>query len=272
AEPKVDGWRPAAATTKDPKYALSELAYQRILASVIEGRFPVGSKLPAETDLARELGICRPVLRAALVRLRADGILASRQGSGNFVIRQPHQTVLRFAPLSRLTDIQDCFKFRIGIEGEAAYFAALNHDARDLAAIDVAFEELEVAAETGHVGVDADFRFHLRIAQASGNPYFVSALDAIREQIVFGISLTRRLSLRRSLTRLRQVQDEHHAIRETIRRREVDHARTMMREHLEKARRRVYEGDLEPEAPFDTRAADSPLDDPGAIRARPDRR
>jgi DNA-binding FadR family transcriptional regulator len=225
-------------------YSMSEMAYQTILTRVIDGIYPVNSKLPSEHDLAGELKVSRPVLRAALVRLKVDGVLVSRQGSGNFVIRQPHPSVLLFASLARVSDIQDCFKFRVGLEGEAAFHAALNRDEAQLRDIRQAFADLDHIVGAKALGVDADFAFHLAVARASGNPYFVAALEAIRDDVAYGMSLTRQLSLRRSGPRLALVQKEHGAIVEAIAAGRGETARVAMRDHLEAARRRVFEGDL----------------------------
>jgi GntR family transcriptional regulator, transcriptional repressor for pyruvate dehydrogenase complex len=232
------------ASANEP-YSLSEMAYQCIVSAVIDGRFPVDSKLPSEIELSRQLGISRPVLRAALIRLRQDGLLTSRQGSGNFVLRQPHPTVLLFAPLSRLSDVQDCFKFRIAIEGEAAFYAALNPDPAPRVEFEKFYAELEAATEMGEAAVDADVSLHLKIAMASKNSYLTVALEAVREKIAFGISITRRLSLRRSRTRLSLVQKEHRAVLDCILCGNAEGARTEMRAHLENARRRLFEGDLQ---------------------------
>jgi DNA-binding FadR family transcriptional regulator len=229
---------------ENDSYYLSDMVYEKLIAAVISGKYAVNSRLPPEIELAREIDVSRPVLRIALQRLRDDGILKSRRGSGNFVIRQPHQTVLQLVQLSQIPDIQNCFKFRIGVEGEAAYYAAINRNATFLDKIDRALAGLDEAAVRNTSGVDADFEFHVSVAQASGNPYFVSSLAAIRDQFIFGISVTHNLSLRRTKKRLSLVQAEHQAIRETIARSDPDQARLVMREHLENARRRLFEGDL----------------------------
>lgn len=225
-------------------YSLAEMAYQKILAKVIAGTFAERTRLPSETKLALELGMSRPVLRIALARLKADGILASRQGSGNFVVRQPHATVLSFAPLNSITDVQDCFKFRIGVEGDAAYYAAVNLDDASRQSIEAAYKNLKSAADHEDSGVNADSEFHIQIAKASGNPYFLSSLQAIRNQIEYGVGLTRQLSLRRSKGRYRQVEEEHRLIRKCVFERDADRSRTAMRAHLEAARRRLFEGDI----------------------------
>jgi DNA-binding FadR family transcriptional regulator len=232
------------ANPENDSYNLSDMVYEKLIAAVISGKFAVNSKLPPEIELAREIDVSRPVLRIALQRLRDDGILKSRRGSGNFVIRQPHQTVLQLVQLSQIPDIQNCFKFRIAVEGEAAYYAAINRNNTLLERIDGALSGLDEAAVHNTSGVDVDFEFHMSIAQASGNPYFVSSLAAIRDQFMFGISVTHNLSLRRTKKRLSLVQAEHQAIRETIARSDPEQARLAMRQHLENARRRLFEGDL----------------------------
>jgi DNA-binding transcriptional MocR family regulator len=53
-----------------------------IRLQVLDGRLPVGSRLPAERELAQALGVSRTLIRAVLERLRDDHILSSRQGAG----------------------------------------------------------------------------------------------------------------------------------------------------------------------------------------------
>ncbi len=231
--------------SRNGSYSMGDMTYQALLERIISGHYQANSKLPPEIDLATELGVSRPVLREALQRLKSDGVLASRQGSGNFVIRQPHPTVLHFASLSRVRDIQDCFKFRVSVEGEAAFHAAEAHDPQTLQEIRSAFAALQRAVESRELGVALDFNFHFAVACATGNAYFSSTLEAMKEEIIYSITLTRQLSLRRSLPRLLLVQNEHRAIMQAIEERRPDEARRCMREHLEAARRRVFEGDLE---------------------------
>lgn len=54
-------------------------------AEVLDGRVVVGDRLPAERQLAADLGVSRATVSAALGVLRAEGYLASRQGSGTVV-------------------------------------------------------------------------------------------------------------------------------------------------------------------------------------------
>ena len=226
---------------------LSAGIYERLFELIVAGEFPVNTRLPSETELARRFGASRPIVREALARLRDDGVIVSRQGSGSYVKRRPDQAVLQFVPVSSIADIQRCFEFRVGIEGAAAALAAARREDEDLARISAAFEELEGCIRSGELGVDADEHFHRAIAQATHNPYHVSVQASLRPHIAFGMTLTRNLSLRRASERLRLVQDEHFAIMTAIERGEPEAASAAMETHIDNARRRMFEGAPEQE-------------------------
>lgn len=60
--------------------------------AVLDGDVPIGTRLPAERTLASTLAVSRSTVVAAYDRLRSEGLLASRQGSGTFVaagLRRP---------------------------------------------------------------------------------------------------------------------------------------------------------------------------------------
>jgi GntR family transcriptional repressor for pyruvate dehydrogenase complex len=231
--------RPAAAGSEAK---LSAGIYERLFERIVAGEFPVNARLPSETELARRFGASRPVVREALARLRDDGLIVSRQGSGSYVKRRPDQAVLQFVPVGSIADIQRCFEFRVGLEGAAAALAATRWEDQDLAEIKAAFDELEVCITSGQLGVDADEHFHRAIAEATHNQYHFSVQVSLQPHIAFGMTLTRNLSLRRAAERLRLVQDEHLAVLEAIESRDAREARAAMETHIENARRRMFEG------------------------------
>jgi GntR family transcriptional regulator, transcriptional repressor for pyruvate dehydrogenase complex len=225
----------------DLEAKLSAGIYEQLFERIVGGEFPVNARLPSETELARRFGASRPVVREALARLRDDGLIVSRQGSGSYVKRRPDQAVLQFVPVGSIADIQRCFEFRTGLEGAAAALAATRWEPKDLAAIKDAYAELEACIEAGRLGVEADERFHRAVAEATHNPYHMSVQTSLQPHIAFGMTLTRNLSLR-AAQRLRTVQDEHRAILEAIEDRDPDGARAAMQAHIENARRRMFEG------------------------------
>ena len=223
---------------------LSDRVYDYVLGQIIVGIFPVNSRLPPETKLADQLGISRPVVREALLRLRDDGLIASRQGAGSFVMRRPAPDICDFAPLTSIADIQRCFIFRIAVEGEAAALAARDHDSEGLRRIRDALELLDriVEQDTGTLGAEEDMAFHRTIAEATGNRFFVETLVALKPQIVVGVNINRNLSLIQPRNRILGGQHEHRLVFEAIAARDEAGARDAMRQHIENARKRVFEG------------------------------
>ena len=74
--------------TLDTSLNLTERVAQLLREKVDRGDFAVGTKLPAEGKMAQQLGVSRTVVREAVSRLKSDGLLESRQGSGVFVLSQ----------------------------------------------------------------------------------------------------------------------------------------------------------------------------------------
>ena len=228
------------AEDREPK--LSHQVYERIFERIVSGEYPESARLPSESDLSRRFGASRPIVREALARLRDDGLIVSRQGSGSYVQRRPDAAVLRFVPVGSVADIQRCFEFRVGLEGAAAALAADRWGDEDLSEIKAALLDLESCIREGRLGVEADARFHRAIAQATHNPFHMSVQRSLEPHVAFGMNLARNLSLLRPAARLRIVQREHEIIVEAIEARDATRARNAMEAHVENARRRVFEG------------------------------
>jgi DNA-binding FadR family transcriptional regulator len=232
----------SAAHPASSERSLSDQAYESVLAMIVEGAFPEGQKLPTEHALSEQLKVSRPILRRALKQLREDGVIVSRQGSGSFVQRRPEGVMLDFAPVGSIADIQRTFEFRAAIEGEAAHIAAQRRTNDDLARMKEALDELDRCVQSGNLGVDADELFHVAVCAASDNKYFLAARNSMKSNILTGMNLTRSLSLTKTAARLELVQREHHAIYDAMVAGDAAAARTAMRDHVNNARQRVFEG------------------------------
>ncbi|MBN3854185.1 MULTISPECIES: FadR/GntR family transcriptional regulator [unclassified Paraburkholderia] len=214
--------------------------YSDILNRIIEGEYKEGERLPTEHMLAERFATSRPTVREALAQLRADGIIATRHGSGTTVMRRPDPDVRRFAPLETLSDIRRCYEYRVVVEAGAAALAAQKADDADLSAIRREWDNLQTIIETSGIGAKDDFAFHMAIARASKNQFFITALSGIQEQMVFSMNLSRNLSLVKSIERQRIVQQEHLEVLEAIQARDVARASQAMRDHLEHAVNRMF--------------------------------
>lgn len=60
----------------------TETVFEKLLADIVGGTYPAGARLPAERDLAKQLGASRPTLREALRRLGEWNLVKPRRGSG----------------------------------------------------------------------------------------------------------------------------------------------------------------------------------------------
>lgn len=242
--------RPPLKTESSPSEQSSRFAdrvYEQILEDIVSGQSAIGDRLPSEDQLAKEHSVSRPVIREALSRLQADGVVITRKGAGTFVQRQPGREFLRLAPIGGIADLMRCFEFRIAVEGEAAYLAAQRRTDEHIAAIRAAFDRLNEANAASELGVKEDIELHVAIARASRNQMFLQTLDALAVHVFNGMNVTRSLSLTRSQKRLRVVQEEHLRIIEAIFASDGDLARSTMRQHIDNARHRALGDSVEPD-------------------------
>jgi len=220
--------------------SLADRVYRELLAQIIQGDLQEGDRLSTEQALSEQYKTSRPTVREALSRLRADGIITSRQGAGTFVTRRPDPDLPRFMPLESLSDVRRCIEFRIVIEGGAAALAAEMADDADLQLIQNELARLQTAVNSHALGVQEDFDFHMAIARASKNQFFVSVIASIQQHVTFGMNLLRNFSLSKSQERLLGVQAEHVAVVEAIARRDAAAAEAAMRKHLENTKSRMF--------------------------------
>ncbi len=64
-----------------------DAVFETLLKNIVGGAYPAGTRLPAERELARQLGASRPTLREALRRLGEWNLVEPRRGSGVVVRR-----------------------------------------------------------------------------------------------------------------------------------------------------------------------------------------
>lgn len=232
--------RPAGASSP-----LAQHVFQALRAQITAGRLQAGHKLPSEHELAATYLVSRPIVREALRQLRELGLIHSRRGAGSFVVAQPEAETQRasigFAPVETIADIQRCYDYRLTIEPDHAYWAALRRDRRALEDISGALDLMRDATVAHLHREDADCAFHLAIARATNNHYYVSSMAALKDHIAVGMKFHGH-SLTGAPAGLEAVFSEHRAIFEAIRAQDPEMARNLMRQHLQGSRDRVFEG------------------------------
>lgn len=219
--------------------SLSDAVFDRIQKAIKSGAYGVDERLPTEHALAAEFQVSRPVVRDALQRLRDQGLIYSRRGAGSFVREQGIREPLGFGQMENLSDLEHCYDFRLTIEPEAAAMAAARRSDEALLRIRTALSLLRDATNRQAHRADADFMFHHAIAQASGNPYFATAMQALEDHIAVGMRF-HGLSLKSTSHGLEHVFAEHTAIHQAIQNRDADQARDLMHQHLLGSRNRLF--------------------------------
>lgn len=216
---------------------LSDTVAADLETRILEGSLRPGDRLPAERELAVELGISRPSLREAIQKLVAKGLLASRQGGGTYVTDRleapfvdPWQGMLDDHPAIQT----DMLEFRHMLESQAAFFAAERATDADIARLDAAFEELtrHYQANDLPAGIKADVTFHQVVAECSHN-VMIGHLTASLLRVIHGHISRNIEQLHGRPSRWIQLQSQHQAIWRGIRDHQPEQAAAAARRHIE---------------------------------------
>jgi GntR family transcriptional regulator, transcriptional repressor for pyruvate dehydrogenase complex len=182
-----------------------EETVERLGTAVRMGILPAGSQLPAERDLADQLGISRSTLRQALTTLVQSGHLVSLRGrsGGTFVTESPPLAEREGKPLG------------------AAAWAVLDYRVAMLV------EKMVGAADFDDYR-RADIRFHIGVAEAARSPRLVMAMTEVQGQMSDLITL-----IAHPEQVLAHSNEQHRRLVYLLRRREGSRAVRLMREHIE---------------------------------------
>jgi DNA-binding FadR family transcriptional regulator len=230
---------------KIPARAMSEQVAQQLLKQIEVGSFRSTGKLPTEAALAQEFGVSRTVIREAISRLRNEGVVQARQGSGVFINQHAGIRPLRidYDEAVDAKSLPHLLAVRRAIEAEVAAEAARRRTDADMEAIDKALRQIDEAAADGRDGVAEDIAFHRAIAAVTGNPYFLKTLDFLNQYLEAGMKVTRRNEATREDFSW-QVRDEHAAIVAAIREGDPLAARNAASTHMYNAARRLAEAGI----------------------------
>lgn len=233
------------ATTSDPSASQGKTLVVQVTdalrSQIAKGRFRTGDRLPSEAQLTQEFGVSRTVVREAIAALRSDGLVEARQGAGVFLLEQatPERRPFQNVDLARVSSLIEMLELRTAVEGDAAALAALRRSPGQEGKIIEAFDAFRSCAAAGQPTAEADFAFHVAIAEATNNPRFREFLEVLGPALI-----PRRAILGGGeeaalpTEELGRLVDEHEAILVAIQNGEEDAARAAMRAHLKKSQTR----------------------------------
>lgn len=224
--------------------ATAEQVVEQIRSLITNGELRPGDRLPAERELAKQLGISRPSIRAGLRMLVARGVLRARHGSGTYVADGPPS--LDSDQLSLLAELHgftfdQMYEARQVLEVQAAGLAAERATPEHLAAISEEVAEMYSTLEDPQQYLIHDIKFHRAIAAASANPILATLVEMV-SAVMYG---QRRDTIGRAHD-FKESAEMHQRVYRAIRARQPDEARAAMHEHLALAHKayRTEEGKL----------------------------
>lgn len=230
-------------TNKHPLAPIEPRRLYRHIADAISrhidaGDFPPGSLLPAERDLAQQLGVSRASVREGLIALEVQGRVSVRVGNGVTVLPPPsaeQKAALAAMPASDWPEVGplDVVEARRLIESETAAMAAARVSDADLLELEATLERMERVHLDGETHSPEDRRFHLQIAGFSGNQALVQVVATLWDQRRSKLFETfEEHFVTQSL--FEHTNEDHRRILDALRSRDPKAARHAMKAHLDR--------------------------------------
>lgn len=204
------------------KGSLVETAIESLRAAIESDQWPVGTRLPIESELSDALGISRNTIREAVRVLVHVGMLETRQGDGTYVRsnRDAGET-LRRIDRSKLAEQ---LEVRIMLETEAARLAATRRTDADLKVMSDALDARAAAGNSLNDRISHDEWFHHALVRASHNTALIELYDYFSHAVSQTIERTERDD-----DIPEPSQEDHELLLAAIRRKDADKAEALSR-------------------------------------------
>jgi GntR family transcriptional repressor for pyruvate dehydrogenase complex len=203
----------------------------RLLGMVRTGNLKPGDRLPSERELAELFDVSRPTIREAIKALTMLGVLRTRHGGGIFV--SPLEAADLLGPLTFFLSLRDVevdhlYDARALIEGEIAARAACRASEADANELEALIAQQEGVVDNPVAYRDVDRRFHMRLAEISGNPFLARTAESL---FTLGEEF-RKIASETTAVISGSVRD-HKRIVVALRARDAEAARSAMRDHMQ---------------------------------------
>jgi len=205
-----------------------EETVERLGTAIRLGLLTAGSQLPAERDLADQLGISRSTLRQALTTLVQSGLLVSQRGraGGTFVSEQLPLVERDDEPLDQRA--WAALDYRVAVECGAAILAAERAEKEALDRLESLVEKMAGELDAFGEYRRADIRFHLGVAEAAHSPRLLEAMTEVQGQMTDLIA-----AIAHPEEVLGRSNDQHRKLIKALRKGDPAGAARLMREHIE---------------------------------------
>ncbi len=207
-----------------------------ILGDIKTGNLKPGDRLPSISRMAEIHQVSSASIREALNSLRVMGVIEVKHGQGSFVNeRIPLDLNHTFEIITR-KDIEDLLDLRKIIEVGCARAASEKSGKEQIDQMEYALEKMQTAVENNELGEEADYEFHMAIAEATDNRMLVNLLEEVSETMLETMKETRRIWLYEGEKSIKKIYEEHKLIFEAVKNRDADAAATHMFNHLQEVK------------------------------------
>ena len=212
---------------------ISDQVFDQLRELIFREEFKPGEQLMPERELAEALGVSRTSIRNAINKLVVMGLLEQKQGQGTFV-KKPElrpRNPLEVAMQPEDATLAHLLEFRMGMECNAAYWAARRAVDKDLHFLEKSIAEMKVEVASGGLGTEADVAFHMAIAYATQNPIHVQLMRQFYDYLFVGIK-ENLAYLYEDMANIEIIMKQHKAIFEAIAAHQPEQAYDAMNRHI----------------------------------------
>lgn len=162
--------------------SVTDAAIDRIRELILSGELSPGDRLPAEQELAAQLGLSRNSLREAISALARARVLDVRRGDGTYVTSLEADLLLgglSFAiDLLQDSTLLEIFEVRRLLEPAATALAAMRASGDEIDVLRKSLDAMRNAADVEEF-ISLDLEFHARVVEASDNQTLCGIMTAL---------------------------------------------------------------------------------------------
>lgn len=218
------------------KSTLSDQVRNYLFNLITDNKLEPGEKVPSEKQLIETLGVSRGVVREAFQTLSILGILDISSGKHprvQTVNSSALETIFNYSMVTRQIATSEILELRRTLEVQCAALAALNGSEDDFSRLRQEMENLRHVFGDHQQFIIHDTRFHLILAEASGNPLYALLLQALRASLENSIAAG--LQAHDINDRREKIINVHQTILEKVCQRDEAGARAAMQDHFDSA-------------------------------------
>lgn len=164
---------------------VAEAVVERILADISSGQIEAEQRLPPQRELARRLGVSNSSVREALQSLQTMGVIEIRHGVGAFVLDQAHIRPMyktgSWSGILTSHHIEEVMEARCVVEVGVACMAAERATEEQIEVLSHCLTEMTraISQNDGRLYSEQDVRFHMLLAESSGNMALSQFADSL---------------------------------------------------------------------------------------------